>query len=171
MTSEFRYKAWLFYLQCQIWARIEDKGSSWLLAERASWMVCNLILEWKTSQELGWLLSGWQDAACHLHMYWGQGFSFSDQQRLRSSVSSSPPKVMPKAQLLYKLMPNRISETVLGEVETDSFITLPGKGGHSGLLPQKKKNYVSPLGEDRKFIVIVQRGHDQLMGILPIGWW
>ena len=137
MTSEFRYKTWLFYLQCQIWARIENKGSSWLLAERASWMTCNLILEWKTSQELGWLLSGWQDAACHLHMYWVHGSPFSDQQRLRSSVSSSLPKMMPRAQLLYKLVPNRIPETVLGEVEMDSFITLPGKGGHSGFLPQK----------------------------------
>ena len=100
-------------------------------------MTCNLILEWKTSQEFGWLLSGWQDAACHLHMFRVQGSPFSDQQRLRSSVSSSPPKVMPKAQLLYKLVPDQISETVLGEVEMDSFVTLPGKRGHSRLLPQK----------------------------------
>ena len=30
-----------------------------------------------------------------------------------------------------------LGDRVLGEVEKDSFITLPGKGGHSGLLPQK----------------------------------
>ena len=34
-------------------------------------------------------------------------------------------------------MPNQISETVLGEVEKNSFIALPGEGGHSGLLPSK----------------------------------
>ena len=34
-------------------------------------------------------------------------------------------------------------DRVLGEVEKDSFIALPGKGGHSGLMPL---NHVSPLG-------------------------
>ena len=35
-------------------------------------------------------------------------------------------------------MPNRVSETrVLGEVEKNSFIALPGKGVYSGLMPSK----------------------------------
>ena len=32
---------------------------------------------------------------------------------------------------------DRILETVLGEVEKNSFIALPGKGGHSRLMPLK----------------------------------
>ena len=35
---------------------------------------------------------------------------------------------------------------VLGEEEKHSFIALPGKGGHSGLIPSKP--CVPPLGED-----------------------
>ena len=43
-----------------------------------------------------------------------------------------------KAQPLCTPVPNRISEVrVLGEIEKNSFIALPGKGGHSGLLPSK----------------------------------
>ena len=42
---------------------------------------------------------------------------------------------MPKAQFLCAPVLNQISERVLGEIEKESFITLPGKGGHSGLLP------------------------------------
>jgi len=42
---------------------------------------------------------------------------------------------MLKAQLHYTLVPNQISETVLGEVEKDSFIALPSKGGDSGVMP------------------------------------
>ena len=38
---------------------------------------------------------------------------------------------------LCALVPNQISETVLGEIEKNSFIALLGKGGHSGLLPLK----------------------------------
>ena len=44
---------------------------------------------------------------------------------------------MPKAQPLCTPMPNRISETVLGQAEKNSFIALPGKGGHRGVLPSK----------------------------------
>ena len=56
---------------------------------------------------------------------------------------------MLKAQLLGTLVVNQNLETrVLDEVEKDSFIALPGKGGHSGLMPS---NHVSPLGEDREF--------------------
>ena len=44
--------------------------------------------------------------------------------------------VLPRDQPLRTRVPNQIWETrVLGEVEKDSFITLPGKGRHTGLLP------------------------------------
>ena len=58
----------------------------------------------------------------------------------------------------------------MGEVEKDSFITLPGKGGHSRLLPQKT---MCPNLERtvRSFIVMVQRGCDRLVDILLMGWW
>ena len=38
---------------------------------------------------------------------------------------------------LYTGVKSNLGDRVLGEVEKDSFITLPGKGGHSGLLPRK----------------------------------
>ena len=41
---------------------------------------------------------------------------------------------MLKTQFLCILVPREILETVLGEVEKESFIALPGKGGHSGLM-------------------------------------
>ena len=53
-------------------------------------------------------------------------------------------------------------DRVLGEAEEDCFITLPGRGDHSGLMPSK------PCAV-RSFTVIVQRGCDQLMGILLMG--
>ena len=34
-------------------------------------------------------------------------------------------------------VPNQIRDRVLSEVEKNSFIALPGKGGHSGLVPSK----------------------------------
>ena len=59
-----------------------------------------------------------------------------------------------KAQLLCTLVPNRILETgVLGKVEKDSFITLPGNGGHSGLLPQKLCPSLERIV--RSFVVII----------------
>ena len=78
---------------------------------------------------------------------------------------------MPESQLLYTPGPNQILKTVLGEIEKDSFITLPGKGGHSGLLPQKKT--LCPHLETivRSFIVMVQRGCGQLVDFLLISWW
>ena len=44
----------------------------------------------------------------------------------------------------------------------NSFIALPGKGGHSGLLPSKT---VCPDLERvmKSFVVMIQRGHDQLI--------
>ena len=58
-----------------------------------------------------------------------------------------------------------VNLSVLGEVEKNSFIALSGKGGHNGLNPSKLERMV------RNFTVIVQRGHDQLMNILLMGWW
>ena len=71
---------------------------------------------------------------------------------------------------LYTSAKSNLRDRVLGEVEKDSFITLPGKGGHSGLLPQK---IMCPNLERivRNFIIMVQRGCDQLLDILLTGWW
>ena len=38
-----------------------------------------------------------------------------------------------------------LKNRVLGALHKNSFIALPGKGGHSGRMPL---NHVSPLGED-----------------------
>ena len=38
---------------------------------------------------------------------------------------------------LYIGAESNLGDRVLGKVEKDSFITLPGNGGHSGLLPRK----------------------------------
>ena len=71
---------------------------------------------------------------------------------------------------LYTGAESNLGDRVLGEAEKDSFITLPGKGGHSSLLPGKT---MCPNLEKivRSFIVIVQRGRDQLMDILLMSWW
>lgn len=54
-TSKFRHKAWHFYLQWKLGARVEDKGSLCLLFVRWPWMTCNLILERRASQGIpGW---------------------------------------------------------------------------------------------------------------------
>ena len=45
--------------------------------------------------------------------------------------------VMLKAQILCMLVPNQISEIVLGEVERSSFVALLGKGGCCGLMFSK----------------------------------
>ena len=45
--------------------------------------------------------------------------------------------LMPKAQPLCIGADLNLGDRVLGEVGKDSFIALPGKGGHSGLLPRK----------------------------------
>ena len=52
------------------------------------------------------------------------------------------------------MVPNQILETVLGRVEMESFITLPGKGGYPGLL----KNLCVLTWKDvmRDFITVVQ---------------
>ena len=77
---------------------------------------------------------------------------------------------MPKSQLLCTLVPNQTLETGLGEEEKNSFIALLGKGG------QQQANALKTVcpaleGLVRSFIVIVQRGRDQLTDILLMGWW
>ena len=56
----------------------------------------------------------------------------------------------------------------LNEVEKNSFITLPGKAGHSSLLPRKTEcpNLKRAM---RRFILMVQRWCDHLVNIL-MGW-
>lgn len=58
----------------------------------------------------------------------------------------------------------------MGEVEKGSVITLPGKGDTAA---SSLKTLCVPLGEDstmRRFTVKVQRGRDQLMCVLLVGW-
>ena len=72
-------------------------------------------------------------------------------------------------QALYPDTKLVLRDKVLGEVEKNSFIALPGNGGHSGLTPSK----LCPNLElaVRSFTVMVQRGCDQLVDFLLIGWW
>ena len=44
---------------------------------------------------------------------------------------------MPKTQPLCTGAKSSLGDRVLGEVEKNSFIALPGKGGHSGPVPSK----------------------------------
>ena len=45
--------------------------------------------------------------------------------------------LMPKARPVCTSAESNLRDRVLGEVEKNSFFALPGKGGHSGLLPLK----------------------------------
>ena len=66
---------------------------------------------------------------------------------------------------LYTGTESNFKDRILGKVEKDNFITLPGKGG-----PQQAnalQTMVSPLGD---LIVIVQRECDQLVDILLMCW-
>ena len=56
---------------------------------------------------------------------------------------------------------------VLGEVEKDSFITLPGKGGTAGSCLEKLCPNLEKIVSS--FIVMVQGGCDQLVDILLMG--
>ena len=76
--------------------------------------------------------------------------------------------MMLKAHVLCIPVLNQTLETVLSEVEKDSFITLPDKGGHSGILPQKTM-CLNLERIVRSFMI--QRGCDQLADILLMGWW
>ena len=69
---------------------------------------------------------------------------------------------------LFTSAKSNLRDKILGEVEMNSFIALPVKGRHSGLMPSILCAHL--LGKDRSFTVIVQRGHGQLADILLIGW-
>ena len=68
---------------------------------------------------------------------------------------------------LYTSAESNLGGRILGKVEKDRFFALSGKvGDRAGLCPQ------NPLGKIvRSFIVIVQRGSDQLEDVLLVGWW
>ena len=55
----------------------------------------------------------------------------------------------------------------MGAVEKNNFIALPGKGGHSRLMPTV---CLDLEGLVRTFIAMVQRQCDQLVDILLTGW-
>ena len=64
-----------------------------------------------------------------------------------------------------------LGDRVLGEPEKNSFIALPGKGGHSRLMPSQLC-ILTWRGAERSCIAMVQRGgRGQLVDILLIGWW
>ena len=46
-------------------------------------------------------------------------------------------KLMPKTEPLCTSTKLNLRDRVLGKVEKNSFIALPGKGGHRGLMPSK----------------------------------
>ena len=61
-----------------------------------------------------------------------------------------------------------LGDRVLGEIKRNRFIALPGKGGHSGLLPSR---LCVPPGRGGEESYSVQgTGGDQLVDILLIGW-
>ena len=76
---------------------------------------------------------------------------------------------MPVASL-YTGAKSNLWDRILGEVEAGSFITLPDRGCHSGLMSSK---LLCPNLRKivRSVIVTVQRGRDQLIGVLLMGWW
>ena len=55
---------------------------------------------------------------------------------------------MPKTQPLCTGAKLNLGDRVLGEVEKKSFIALPGKGGHSGLMPLKNVSQPEGFGEE-----------------------
>ena len=62
-----------------------------------------------------------------------------------------------------------LGERVLSEVERNSFIALPGKGGHSRLMPFRL--CARPGEGNEKCYTVQGAGRDQLVDILLIGWW
>lgn len=76
---------------------------------------------------------------------------------------------MPKDQFLCFLVQIKSRRQSFGEVEKESFLALPGKGGHSELSPQTKCPNLGKIVTS--FIVMFQRSHDQLVDILLMGWW
>ena len=65
---------------------------------------------------------------------------------------------------------SNLGDQVFREVEKSSFIALPGKGGPQQ--PNDLKTVCTNLGKIlRSFIVMVQRGCDQLVDFLLMGYW
>ena len=60
-------------------------------------------------------------------------YSVIKKRKILSFVTT----LMLKAQPLYTDAKSNLWDRVLGEIEKNSFIALPGKWGHSGLLPSK----------------------------------
>ena len=56
----------------------------------------------------------------------------------------------------------------MGEVEEKNFMALPGKRGHSRLMPSKLSH---PGACSEESSMVQGAGYGQLMDILLIGWW
>ena len=83
------------------------------------------------------------------------GLSLGGCQAKKHNEAKDRKKVMPKTQPLCTGAELNLGDRVLGEVEKNSFIVLPGKGGNSGLMPSK---LCVPTQGDlvRNFIAMVQ---------------
>ena len=66
-----------------------------------------------------------------------QNSKMAPQISAPSYYTSKVPSLRSQIQPLYPDTELNLGDRVLGEVEKDSFIALPGKGGHSGLMPSK----------------------------------
>ena len=64
-------------------------------------------------------------------------------------------ELMSKPWSLYASAKLNLGDRVLGEVENNSFIALPGQGGHSGLAPQKLCGPIQE-GLGRSLIAMIQ---------------
>ena len=71
---------------------------------------------------------------------------------------------------LYTRAGLNLRDGVLGEVERNSFLALPGKGGHVELMPSRL--CVShPGASSEEFYSARGAGRDKLVDALLIGWW
>ena len=86
-----------------------------------------------------------------------------------TTLASGPWFVVESSASLSTGAESNLRDRVLGEVEKDSFIALPGKVGKPGSCPQITCPNLGKIG--RSFLVTFQRGHDQLVDILLMGWW
>ena len=77
-------------------------------------------------------------------------------------------EMMLKAQPLCTGAEMNLGDKVWGEVEKNSFIALPGKWGHSWLMPSRL--YI-PHWRGLGGIINRFKKCDQIMDVLLIGWW